>query len=67
VLPRYQTGQKDQAYVLTSLSGYTAKLPGTERGITEPVATFSACFGEAFPTTFTPTAYANLPPGRERN
>lgn len=30
------------------LSGYTAKVAGTERGITEPVATFSACFGEPF-------------------
>jgi phosphoenolpyruvate carboxykinase (ATP) len=28
------------------LSGYTAKLAGTERGVTEPQATFSACFGE---------------------
>jgi phosphoenolpyruvate carboxykinase (ATP) len=30
------------------LSGYTAKVAGTERGITEPVATFSACFGSPF-------------------
>ena len=30
------------------LSGYTAKLAGTERGVTEPVATFSACFGAPF-------------------
>lgn len=30
------------------LSGYTAKVAGTERGITEPVATFSACFGDVF-------------------
>ena len=30
------------------LSGFTAKLAGTERGITEPVPTFSACFGQAF-------------------
>jgi phosphoenolpyruvate carboxykinase (ATP) len=30
------------------LSGYTAKVAGTERGITEPVATFSACFGAPF-------------------
>jgi phosphoenolpyruvate carboxykinase (ATP) len=30
------------------ISGYTAKVAGTEMGITEPVATFSACFGEAF-------------------
>ena len=31
-----------------SLSGFTAKLAGTERGITEPTPTFSACFGAAF-------------------
>ena len=30
------------------ISGYTSKLAGTERGITEPTATFSACFGEPF-------------------
>ena len=30
------------------LSGYTAKVAGTERGVTEPQATFSACFGEPF-------------------
>lgn len=30
------------------LSGYTAKVAGTERGVKEPTATFSACFGEAF-------------------
>jgi phosphoenolpyruvate carboxykinase (ATP) len=41
------------------LSGYTAKVAGTERGITEPVATFSACFGEAF-RPLHPTAYAEL-------
>jgi len=41
------------------LSGYTAKVAGTERGITEPVATFSACFGEAF-LPLHPTKYAEL-------
>lgn len=41
------------------LSGYTAKVAGTERGITEPVATFSACFGEAF-MTLHPTVYAEI-------
>lgn len=41
------------------LSGYTAKVAGTERGITEPVATFSACFGAAF-LTLHPTVYAEL-------
>ncbi len=30
------------------MSGYTAKLAGTERGVTEPTPTFSACFGQAF-------------------
>ena len=39
------------------LSGFTAKLAGTERGITEPVPTFSACFGAAF-LTLHPTQYA---------
>lgn len=41
------------------LSGYTAKVAGTERGITEPSATFSACFGAAF-MTLHPTRYASL-------
>ena len=41
------------------LSGYTAKVAGTERGITEPQATFSACFGEAF-LTLHPFKYAEL-------
>ncbi|KAL7470647.1 hypothetical protein ACHAXS_010892 [Conticribra weissflogii] len=41
------------------ISGYTAKVAGTERGITEPVATFSACFGAAF-LTHCPTRYAEL-------
>jgi ATP-dependent phosphoenolpyruvate carboxykinase len=41
------------------LSGYTAKVAGTERGITEPQATFSACFGAAF-LTLHPTKYAEL-------
>lgn len=38
------------------LSGFTAKLAGTERGITEPTPTFSACFGAAF-LTLHPTRY----------
>ena len=41
------------------LSGYTAKVAGTERGITEPVATFSTCFGAPFMPQY-PTAYAEL-------
>ncbi|MCF6214308.1 MAG: phosphoenolpyruvate carboxykinase (ATP) [Flavobacteriaceae bacterium] len=38
------------------LSGFTAKLAGTERGVTEPTPTFSACFGEAF-LSLHPTQY----------
>ena len=41
------------------ISGYTAKVAGTERGITEPVPNFSACFGAAF-LTLHPTRYAEL-------
>ncbi|MBE1277009.1 phosphoenolpyruvate carboxykinase (ATP) [Enterovibrio baiacu] len=41
------------------LSGFTAKLAGTERGITEPTPTFSACFGKAF-LTLHPTKYAEV-------
>ena len=41
------------------LSGFTAKLAGTERGITEPTPTFSACFGAAF-LTLHPTQYAQV-------
>ena len=58
VLPpvsRLSTGQAMYHF----LSGYTAKIAGTERGITEPEATFSACFGEAF-LTLHPTKYAEL-------
>ena len=40
-----------------SPSGFTAKLAGTERGITEPTPTFSACFGQAF-LELHPTKYA---------
>lgn len=50
VLNQYQT----EYYFL---SGYTAKLAGTELGITEPQATFSSCFGGAF-LTLHPTVYA---------
>jgi phosphoenolpyruvate carboxykinase (ATP) len=39
------------------LSGFTAKLAGTERGITEPTPTFSSCFGQAF-LELHPTKYA---------
>jgi phosphoenolpyruvate carboxykinase (ATP) len=41
------------------ISGYTAKVAGTERGITEPTPNFSACFGAAF-MTLHPTRYADL-------
>ena len=41
------------------LNGYTAKVAGTERGIKEPQATFSSCFGEAF-LTLHPLKYAEL-------
>ena len=41
------------------LSGYTAKVAGTERGVTEPKATFSACFGEPF-MVLPPTRYADM-------
>ncbi|WP_263081613.1 phosphoenolpyruvate carboxykinase (ATP) [Endozoicomonas sp. Mp262] len=40
------------------LSGFTAKLAGTERGVTEPTPTFSSCFGAAF-LTLHPTKYAH--------
>ena len=41
------------------LSGYTAKVAGTEKGVTEPSATFSTCFGAPF-MALPPTVYANL-------
>ncbi|MEL7341723.1 MAG: phosphoenolpyruvate carboxykinase (ATP), partial [Bacteroidota bacterium] len=41
------------------ISGYTAKVAGTEEGITEPVTTFSACFGEPF-LPLHPTRYAEM-------
>ena len=41
------------------LSGYTAKVAGTERGVTEPQATFSACFGAVF-LVWPPTKYADM-------
>ena len=41
------------------ISGYTAKVAGTERGVTEPTATFSACFGAPF-MPLHPTVYAEL-------
>ena len=44
------------------LSGFTAKLAGTERGITEPTPTFSACFGQAFLGTRVGTVPASVSP-----
>ena len=41
------------------LSGYTAKVAGTEKGVTEPQATFSACFGAPF-MSLSPSVYAKL-------
>src|SRR5687767_6784605 len=41
------------------MSGYTAKVAGTERGVTEPQATFSACFGAVF-LVWPPTKYADM-------
>ena len=41
------------------LSGYTSKLAGTERGVTEPQATFSTCFGEPF-LPLDPMVYAKM-------
>jgi len=41
------------------LSGYTAKVAGTEKGVTEPTATFSTCFGAPF-MSLQPTVYAEL-------
>ncbi|NKQ40461.1 MAG: phosphoenolpyruvate carboxykinase (ATP) [Sulfurovum sp.] len=58
VLPPVSKLNKEQA-MYYFLSGYTAKVAGTERGITEPVAAFSACFGEAF-LPLHPTDYAKL-------
>ena len=49
------TPEQTQYYFL---SGFTAKLAGTERGITEPTPTFSACFGQAF-LELHPTKYAS--------
>jgi len=58
VLPPVSRLTKEQA-MYYFLSGYTAKVAGTERGVDEPVPTFSACFGEAF-LPLHPTVYAKL-------
>lgn len=58
VLPPIAKLNKEQA-MYHFLSGYTSKLAGTERGITEPEATFSACFGAPF-LPLSPLEYAKL-------
>ena len=58
VLPPVAKLSKEQARYYF-LSGYTSKLAGTERGITEPTPTFSACFGAAF-LSLHPTQYAEV-------
>ncbi|MBI4770366.1 MAG: phosphoenolpyruvate carboxykinase (ATP), partial [Chloroflexi bacterium] len=58
VLPPISRLSPEQA-MYHFISGYTAKLAGTERGITEPQATFSACFGAPF-LVWHPTVYARL-------
>jgi len=58
VLPPIAKLTKEQA-MYHFLSGYTSKVAGTERGITEPEATFSACFGAPF-LPLSPLVYAKL-------
>lgn len=58
VLPPVSKLSKEQA-MYQFISGYTAKIPGTEMGVMEPQTTFSACFGEAF-LPMHPYKYAEL-------
>ncbi len=58
VLPPVSKLSSDQA-MYHFLSGYTAKVAGTELGVTEPKATFSTCFGQAF-LLLHPTRYAKI-------
>ena len=58
VLPPVAKLDKQQA-MYYFLSGYTAKVAGTERGINEPMATFSSCFERHF-LPLNPTVYAEL-------
>jgi phosphoenolpyruvate carboxykinase (ATP) len=58
VLPPISKLTKEQA-MYYFISGYTSKLAGTERGITEPEATFSSCFGAPF-LPLSPMVYAKM-------
>jgi len=58
VLPPIAKLTKEQA-MYHFLSGYTAKVAGTEKGVTEPKATFSTCFGAPFMVLY-PSVYAKL-------
>jgi phosphoenolpyruvate carboxykinase (ATP) len=58
VMPPIAKLTSDQA-MYYFVSGYTAKVAGTERGVTEPQATFSACFGAVF-LVWHPTKYAEM-------
>lgn len=58
VLPPIARLTRDQA-MYYFMSGYTAKVAGTERGVTEPQATFSSCFGAVF-LVWHPTRYAEM-------
>jgi phosphoenolpyruvate carboxykinase (ATP) len=64
VLPPISRLSPEQA-MYHFISGYTAKVAGTEMGVTEPEATFSACFGAAF-MVWHPTKYAELLADRMR-
>lgn len=58
VLPPISKLSKEQA-MYHFMSGYTSKLAGTERGVTEPEATFSTCFGAPF-LPLAPSVYAEM-------
>jgi phosphoenolpyruvate carboxykinase (ATP) len=62
VLPPISLLTREQA-MYYFISGYTAKLAGTERGVTEPSATFSPCFGAPF-LPLPPSYYANVLAGK---